>query len=109
MKDILEILVAMLAVFGGYTVLDMIRVRLLYPKSVRMMLRAAAYWDTYENVARACEYADYLKREQKISPEPLIILTDNDIIKSNEEISRLCEVCTIVCKENENDGNFPHG
>ncbi len=109
MRDILEILVAMLAVFGGYTVLDMIRVRLLYPKRVRVMLRAAFVYDTYENAARVCEYADYLKREQKICPKPLIILASDDIIKDNEEISRLCEVCTIICKDNKDDGKFPHG
>ncbi len=109
MIDILEIIVAMLAVFGGYTVLDMIRVRLLYPKRVRMLLRAAFVYDTYENAARACEYADYLKREQKICPEPLIILADNGIIESNEEILRLREVCTIICKDNNDDRNIQNG
>lgn len=103
MRDILEILVAMLAVFGGYTVLDMIRVRLLYPKRVRVMLRVALVYDTYENAAQVCEYADYLKREQKICPEPLIILASDDIIKGNEEISRLAGICTIICKDNEDD------
>lgn len=109
MKDILEILVAMLAAFGGYTVLDMIRVHLMYPKRVRLKLRAAIVSDTYANAVRAYEYANYLKREQKISAEPLIILTENDIIRSNEEISRLCEVGTIICKESKDDGDIPNG
>ena len=103
MKDILEIIVAMLAVFGGYTVLDMLRVRLLYPKRVRLMLRAAFVYDTYENAARVHEYAAYLKREQKISAEPLIILANNDIINGNEAYSRLCGTCTIIYKENDDD------
>lgn len=110
MKAVLEIIVAMLAVFGGYTVLDMIRVRLLYPKKVRMRVRAAVVLFDKTELAGAADYARYLRREQKISSERLIILANDDIIKNSEDLSRCGEVFEYInCKESNDDAELSNG
>lgn len=97
--DIISILVAILAVFGAYTILDMLRVHLLYPKRIRHSLRATMMLPTEVDTSHAAQYAAYLRREQKISRERLIILVNDDIINVSEEISRLGEIYYIKRKE----------
>ena len=81
MLDFFEILVCTLAVFGGYTVLNMIKIRLSYPRAVRSRLRGAIIAKSDEEICKVVKYARYLQREQKISSERLIILLEDDIIE----------------------------
>ncbi len=107
MLEVLEIFAAVMAVFGIYSILDMIRVRLLYPKRVRMLLRGAVFVSTPEEMRAVSEYAAHLRREQKISGERLIILVKDDIIVNNDEIGGYTE--TVRCtnnKETNNDRQF---
>lgn len=107
MLEVLEIFAAVMAVFGIYSVLDMIRLRLLYPKRVRMLLRAAVFVSTPEEMRAVSEYAAYLRREQKISGERLIILINDDIMVNDDEIGGYAE--TVRCtndKETDNDRQF---
>lgn len=109
MLDFLEIVVCTLAVFGGYTILDMIKERLLYPKRVRSRLRGAVFFERGDDVCALADYARYLCREQKISSGRLIILCKDGIIEEGEELARIGDVfCTaqaniIKCKEIEDD------
>lgn len=90
--DFLEILVCTLAVFGGYTVLDMIKTRIRYPRAVRSRLRGAIVADCDEEICAVLRYARYLQREQKISSERLIILLKNDIIEDRTRLAELGDV-----------------
>ncbi len=85
MKDILEIIVAFLAVFGAYTLLDRFKLWLLYPRRVRMLIRAAVEPCTEEDLRKARAYYKALRAERKISPKRLIILPEDVIME--EEIS----------------------
>ncbi len=80
MKEFLEIIAAVLAVFGIYCILDMVKVRILYPKHVRKLIRAAVVVSDKKQLCQAASYAAYLRKEQKISDERLIILANDDII-----------------------------
>ena len=91
MVDLLEILVCVLAVFGAYTVLRMIKTNLLYPRKVRLRLRGAVVIDEEENVCALARYAAYLRSEQKISSERLIILLKDDIMKDSEYLGDIGE------------------
>lgn len=109
MADLLEILVCVLAVFGAYTVLSMIKTRLMYSRRVRTQLRAAIFINDCEDICSVVRYASYLRREQKISSERLIILTKDDIIENGEYLDDIGQVFAvrdaniIKCKETEND------
>ncbi len=110
MREIIEIFAAVMAVFGIYTVLDMLRVRILYPRKTRESVRAAVIADENTNFADAVSYLGYLHRERKISPERLIILTNDDIIINDAEISCFGDV--IYCnkiKEADDDGEHESG
>lgn len=110
MLEILEIFAAVMAVFGIYTVLDMLRLRLLYPPSVRRLLRVAIFVDNELPSADAVAYTKYLRLEKKISNERLIILTNNDIIKNNSETARFGEVYGYInYKEADDDAEHAHG
>ncbi len=99
--DILEISVAVLAAFGLYSILDMLRTYIVFPSHIRKAVRAAVVYD--ENTySKAVSYVNYLKREQKISPERLIILEKNDIINF-EEPSVICTADDEERKESIND------
>ncbi len=91
-RDFLEILICTLAVFGGYTILDMVKTRILYPRCVRSRLRGAIVVDSDEEFCAIFRYARYLQREQKISSEQLIILLKDDIIKDETRLSKLGDV-----------------
>jgi len=80
----MEIIIAVLAVFGGYTILTMIKSSLLYPKRVRRKIMAAVFYDG-EYPSEAAAYARYLRLCGKISSERLIILVKDDIIESGGE------------------------
>lgn len=107
MREILEIVAAVLAALGIYTVFGMLRIRLLFPRRVRRTLRAAVVVSDTSQLYEAAAYAAYLRREQKISPERLIILTNDDIIISNEELTRLGELYRYIkCKEINDDTEY---
>lgn len=103
MADFLEILVCVLAVFGGYTLLDMLRERLLYPRRVRARLRGAVILDDDDSICAVVQYASHLRREQKISSERLIILVKDDIIEDSEYLAQLGEIFA-VREANINNG-----
>ena len=103
MRDFFEIVVCTLAVFGGYTVLDMIKMRILYPRGVSSRLRGAVIADCDEEVCAVLRYARHLQREQKISSERLIILLKNDII---EDRTRLAQLGDVFCVGNINTEDF---
>ena len=110
MREIIEIFAAVMAVFGIYTVLDMLRVRILYPRNTREALRAVVVLDENTNLSEAASYAKYLRLERKISPERLIILANDDIIINDAEISCFGEV--IYCSKNKEadyDGEHESG
>ena len=80
--EIIEIIIAVLAVFGVYTLLDMLKFRLLYPSGLRERLRAAVYIDNgSDDLSEVAAYAKHLGREHKISRGRLIILSESGIIK----------------------------
>ncbi len=109
MTDFLEILVCVLAVFGAYTLLDMLRARLLYPRRARTRLRAAVILDDGDDICDALQYASYLRREQKISSERLIILSKDGIIENGEYLAQIGELLCVReaninnCKERDDD------
>ena len=81
MLDFLEIAAAVLAVYGGYMILDGIRFRLLFPRRIRRMLRAAVVYTDDASLADVVRYVHYLKIEGKISRERLIILGKDGIME----------------------------
>lgn len=101
--ELLEIFLSVIAVFGGYCILDMIKFRLMYPRSVRKNIRGAVILDSYAAPTEAALYIKYLRKEGKISDERLIILVKDDIIKSNLELSGLYKYGEVFkyteCKE----------
>ena len=110
MLEIFEIFAAVMSVFGIYTLLDMLRFRLLYPRKVRRLIRAAVVVDDDTRISEAAEYAKYLRREGKISSERLIILTNGDIIINGSEISRFGEILDYKkIKEADNDRKYESG
>ncbi len=109
MADFLEILVCVLAVFGAYTALSMIKTSLRYPKRVREHLRAAVFISECDNVCAVSQYAAHLRREQKISSERLIILSKDGIIENGEYLAQIGELLCVReaninnCKERDDD------
>lgn len=102
--DILEIIASVLAVFGAYTLLDMLRLALLYPRRDRMKLHAAFFLGDGD-ASKAAAYARRLRLDKKISSGRLIILVKDDIIIGKDDISPFGDVYTIIrCKENTEDG-----
>ncbi|MBQ8248283.1 MAG: hypothetical protein IJY93_00155 [Clostridia bacterium] len=110
MREVFEIFAAVMAVFGIYTVLDMLRERLLYPYKIRRLTRVAIIADENVPLAEIAAYVGYLSRERKISPERLIILTNSDIIIGNSEISRFGDVFVYnKYKEADDDREYEVG
>ena len=83
MKEMLEIIVAFLAVFGAWSLLKLLREALLFPKKVRTKVSAAVR-NCDAGDRRALEYVNYLRAERKIAPGWLIIRAKGDIIEYNE-------------------------
>lgn len=110
MREVLEIFAAVMAVFGIYTMLDMLRERLLYPQKVRRLLRGAVIIGNDTPIAEIAAYAGYLRRECKISSERLIILTKDDIIIGNSQMSRFGDIFVYnKCKEADNNAEYEIG
>ncbi len=107
--EFIEIFLSILTVFGGYCILDMIKFALLYPRSVRKRIRAAVILEDLAGLPGIYEYAKYLRRENKISGERLIILVNDDIIKSAEDFSDIHSFGDVfqyaeILEVGENDG-----
>ena len=83
MRELLEIIVAFLAVFGAWSLIRCLRESILFPKKIRMSV-AAAVRDGAEKDGRALEYVNYLRSERKIAPEWLIIRANSGIIEYNK-------------------------
>ncbi len=107
--EIFEIFLSIVAVFGGYCILDMVKLRLLYPKGVRRNVRGAVIFRDIDDLNDTVRYIRYLQKENKISSERLIILVNDDIINGNENFSELYrwgEVfkyneCKELCQDDE--------
>ena len=93
--EILEIVLAMLAVFGGYTLASILKSALLDPKKVRKCLRCAVFIGEGE-LRDAAAYCRYLRLCGKISSERLIILTKDDIMVEDAAIGDLGDVYRII-------------
>lgn len=106
--ELFEIAVAVLAAFGLYSLFELISFCILYPRRIRRSVRAAAVYDdeTYREVAA---YVGYLKREQKISPEQLIILEKDDIISEDGKRISNGEAKQYKCKEITDDSGYKDG
>ena len=83
MRELLEIIVAFLAVFGAWSLIRNLKESILFPKKVRMRV-AAAIRDGSDQNDRALEYVNYLRAERKIAPGWLIIRAKGDIIAYND-------------------------
>lgn len=87
LTEFIEILMSILAVFGGYCILDIVKFGLLYKKKIRRKLRASVILDDPEELSGIFEYAKYLRGQNKISGERLIILVNDDIIRCMDDFS----------------------
>ena len=106
--EMLEITVAVLAAFGVYSILEMVRFSLLFPRRIRKNVRAAVVFD--ENSYReTVAYVNYLRREQKISPERLIIIKNNGIIESDGSTVLDMSVHKEDCKDSSDDAGYDEG
>ena len=83
LRELLEIIVAFLAVFGAWSLIRNLKESILFPKKVRMSV-AAAIREGADRNDRALEYVNYLRAERKIAPGWLIIRAKGDIIEYNE-------------------------
>ena len=98
MREIFEIIAAMLAAFGFWTLLHAFRDWLLFPREIRRRVNAAVYIDNESSdLAQIAAYVKTLKKEGKISGERLIIVAESDIIK--EAVPEGCEFDVIVPRE----------
>lgn len=107
--EFIKILLSILAVFGGYCILDMVKFVLLYKSRVRKKLRGAVVLEDTDELPQIYEYAKYLRTQDKISKERLIILVNDDIIKYVEDFSEICSFGDVfryseISKVGENDG-----
>ncbi len=107
--EFIEIFLSILAVFGGYCILDMIKFGLLYKKRIRKNLRAAVILEDTKDLQQIYDYAKYLRTQDKISRERLIILVNDDIIKSTDDFSEICRFGNVfryaeILEAGENDG-----
>jgi len=109
MQEILEIFAAMLAVWGGYSLIGTLRDALIYPKHVRQMVRGAVMLSDTDALAEAAAWAAALKKDGKISSERLIILMKDDIIEAEEAARPFGDVCRILyLKETECERSGNH-
>ncbi|MBE6612566.1 MAG: hypothetical protein E7632_08735 [Ruminococcaceae bacterium] len=92
MREILEIILSVLAVYGGYTLICHLRDALCCPRRVRRQLRAAVMLTEDTPLAGVAAYARALAKEQKISPERLIILTKDGIMEDEGDASAFGDV-----------------
>ncbi len=107
--EFIEIFLSILAVFGGYCILDMVKFLLLYPKRIRKNLRGAVVLENPKELPQFFDYLKYLRTQDKISRERLIILVNDDIIKSTDDFSEICRFgdlfrYTEIPEVGENDG-----
>ncbi len=100
MKEILEIIVAILACFGAYSLAYMAKTRLLYRKKTKKLIRAAVTYDDNIDFCEVISYVEYLRCEKIISDERLIILVNDDIIINEDAMPKNCEIIKNEnCKE----------
>ena len=111
MKDILEIFAAVLAVYGAYSLICMLRDAVLYPKRVRQLVHGAVDFEGEAQMRAAADWAAALKKDGKISPERLIILMKDDIIDEDAAAHLRENGCRLIyLKETdcERSGNDSH-
>lgn len=86
MSDVFEIIAAVLAAFGLWTLLHDLCDFLIYPARVRKRVNAAIYIeDDMSDVSEIATYVKSLRREGKISSERLILISKSGIIINNVE------------------------
>ena len=104
MYDVLEIFAAVLAAIGIASLLEKLRLLLLYPYKLRRRLRLAVIYNENENMTyELISYVKYLSREHKISDGRLIIITKDDIINGIPE-SMLNDSEIVKCREDTANG-----
>lgn len=102
MREIFEILAAMLAAYGLWTLLRAFRDRLLYPKRVRQRVNAAVYIDNgCSDLEEIAAYVKYLERDGKISRGRLILVAKGDIIKDIPDSNEF----GLIADEEDQDGH----
>ena len=84
MREISEIIAAMLAAYGFWQLMMLFRTSLLFPARVRRRVNAAIYIDNdTSDLPEIAAYVKTLAREDKISRGRLIIVKKSDIIEDN--------------------------
>ena len=102
MREIFEILAAMLAAYGLWTLLRAFRDRLLYPKRVRQSVNAAVYIDNgCSDLEEISAYVKYLERDGKSSRGRLILVAKGDIIKDIPDSNEF----GLIADEEDKDGH----
>lgn len=85
MRGIFEIIAAMLAAFGLWTLLHSLCDLMLYPRALRRRVNAAVFINNEtSDLPEIAAYVKTLGKEGKISPERLIIVAESDIINGAE-------------------------
>lgn len=103
MREFFEIIAAMLAAYGLWTLLHSLCDLMLYPRAVRRRVNAAVFINNESSdLPEIAAYVKTLRKEGKISPERLIILTESDIINGAEPDGS--EFMVIVAREEKNAG-----
>ncbi len=98
MKDIMQIIAAMLAVLGFWRLLGLLAGRLLYPKRVRERI-VAFVAEEGEDEGEVRDYLRYLYVDGKIYSKRLIIVPKCDIIDFNETESAANNADSILKQE----------
>ena len=85
MREIFEIIAAMLAAFGLWTLMHSLCDQMRFPRALRQRVNAAVFINNEtSDLPEIAAYVKTLRREGKISPERLIIVAESDIIKGAE-------------------------
>ena len=88
-REIFEIIAAVLAVYGFWQILYLIREEILYPRRIRKRVNAAIYIDNgTSDLPEIAAYVKSLAKEGKISRGRLIIVAKSDIIDNNAQNAR---------------------
>ncbi len=107
MCEILEIIAAVLAVYGFWQILYLIRGEILYPRRIRRRVNAAIYIDNdTSDLPEIATYVKSLAKEGKISRGRLIIVAKCDIIKDN--VQKAHDFVILEAEEDE-DGQSVEG
>ena len=89
MREVFEIIAAVLAVYGFWQILYLIREEILYPRRIRRRVNAAIYIDNdTSDLSEIAAYVKSLAKEGKISRGRLIIVAKSDIIDNNAQNAR---------------------